>query len=816
MADGNRSVRLELLRHPAASDTVYAEAAAGQTIAELLGPGASHTLKVVQGGMEVPRALWPRVKPKAGQRLEITAYPQGGGSGNKLLKLVVLVVAVAYLWSTGWTDWNGAAQIVAYGFTAVNILVPPPLPKLAGAGDPFNTLASLTGTQNQASPYACIPLVIGTCSFFPPHAALPYTELSGNDQYLRMLLDLGPGDLDVSDIKIGATPIGSYTDVEYQVSTAPTLFTQDVYELQVGTALINSGDTGTRTTQTGSTEISLDVQFATGLFGKNNKGATVTGYTSFTVEYAPTGSGAWVNATTAAGITLTGGFTIDTGLFKINSTKAETLRAGIRFKVPAGQYDVRLTRGASSWPGAASGATFGDAVWSVLRSINGQLPSTTGTTKLAIRIKATNQLQGVVSTVNVTATQRIRTYDSTSGTWVASQPTANCAWVYHWLLTQCPGVARRMDDSRVDLDGIVAWAADCEAMGYTYNHVESQGRTLLDLLHDVLSAGRATFGMPRGKYGCVRDVAQATRRQLFTTRNSHGFSGTRTFFDPPHALRCKWTNPEADNQQDELLVYADGYSAYGAAGTTVATRFEEMDLRVCTNPTAVWRLGSYHLAAAKARPNTYTWTADIEYILCDRGDLVANEHDVVEWGAGSGRIKSIAPDRLSITLDTPITLTAGTVYGIQIRADTGLQLVVTTSTAGAGDFATFALDAALDASAQEGDLAVVGERGQETTRLIVQRIEPQADMTARITAVDEAPSVPAAGTGTPPPFVSQITGTPWCNAPDIPSVTIYAADSAPDDAGVIHAQPAFTATPGSGIYRMPLYKMNQLHRLEAA
>ena len=85
---------------------------------------------------------------------------------------------------------------------AVNALIPPPSFKggLGGSGDPFNQLASITGTSNQANPYGVIPCVVGKMRFYPPHAALPYTETLGDDQYLRMLLDLGYGDLDISDL----------------------------------------------------------------------------------------------------------------------------------------------------------------------------------------------------------------------------------------------------------------------------------------------------------------------------------------------------------------------------------------------------------------------------------------------------------------------------------------------------------------------------------------------------------------------------------------------------------------------------------------
>lgn len=808
MADGTPNtgmVTMVARPHPFDTETVYAEAKAGQTIAELLGAGASHSLRVEIGGIEVPRSLWHQVRPKAGQRLTIAAFPQGGGNNNKLLKIVVLIVAVVYAYYT--QDYAGAMKIVAYGFTAVNILVPPPQPKLPGPGEAFDPLLSLTGTQNRATVYSPIPLVIGTVRFYPTHAALPYTEIIGSDQYLRMLLDLGPGDLDISDITIGSTPIASYHDVEWEVTTTPTLYTNDIYELQVGTNLNTTGASDLRAGEAGSSELSVDLQFPSGLFGVDNKGKDVQGHVPVTIQYRLVGATTWLNAAVATGLSPSSGQIVSDGssLFTVSGSARKTVRVGVRWKTPSvGQYEVQVTRGAVSWD-ASTSANYSDMTWTVLRSISAQLPSTTGTLKLAMRIKATDQLNSVVSTVSVLASQRIRTWDVATSSWVTSVATSNNAWVYHWLLTNCPAVARPIDAARMDIDTIVAWAADCELMGYTYNQLEQAGRTMWDIMRDVLASGRATFGMRNGLYSCVRDVVQTTPVQLFTPYNSWQFTGNRAFFNAPHALRCQWINPEADNQQDELVVFADGYSADGAGGTTMATIYEVMDLRMCTDPIPVWRIGKYHLKSAELRPNTYAFMADVEHIVCERGDLISVAHDVVEWGAGSGRIKSIAGDRLSVTLDGAITLSTGVLYAMQVRQNTGVQQVINTSTTGSGDVATFVFASALDSAILPGDLCVIGERGVETTDLIVQAVEPMSDLTARITAVDAAPTVPAAGTGTPPTFVSSITGKPWCSAPAIPVVSIRTGDSAPDDAGVIHAQQGVSGSASPGIYRVPVY-----------
>lgn len=103
-----------------------------------------------------------------------------------------------------------------------------------------------------------------------------------------------------------------------------------------------------------------------------------------------------------------------------------------------------------------------------------------------------------------------------------------------------------------------------------------------------------------------------------------------------------------------------------------------------------------------------------------------------------------------------------------------------------------------------GDLFVVGEVNRGVAELIVRKIEPGDDLTATITAVDAAPDVWTADSGTPPAFVSDISGKAWCSAPAAPVVHIRSGDSAPDDAGVIKAQTGIGSQPGGGIYRLPI------------
>jgi hypothetical protein len=790
--------------HPFDCDTVYAQVQAGQTLAQMLGEGMSQTLSVTIDGYAVPRELWARVKPKAGKTVHVTAYPQGGNAG-KLLKIVAIIVISYFTMgagSAGAAAWLGVSTttlgiIGMVAIMAVNALIPPPTPKGLGTGnggDPFSQLASLTGTSNQASPYGVIPCVVGSTRLFPPHAALPYTEISGDDQYLRMLLDLGYGDLDISDIRIGETDIASYDDVEWEISTTPTLFTQDIFELSVGVALTNVNDTALRTTQTASREISLDIIFGSGLFGVDDRGNTTTATCPFAIQYRPTGSSTWLDLGSATGLTFTGGMKLMSGnLVQVSNGARKTLRCGIRWTVPSGQYDVQVTRGNASFPGASAQGHIGDAAWSVLRSVNPQNPTTTGTLKLAVRIKATDQLNGVVQNLSVLAAQKVRRWDATTSTWLTPVASTNPAWIYLWLMTQCPAVMRRLADSRMDIPGIADWADECTAKGYAIGFVMDSGRAFGDIVRDVLAAGRASFGLRNSLYSAVRDIAQTVPVQMFTPANSWGFSYSRSFADLPHALRVSFTNPEASYQQDVRVVYADGYTSANA------TRFEELDLRMVIDPDAAWRLGRYHLAVIWNRPNQYTFQADIEHMVCERGDLVHVAHDITGWGVAWGRVKAISGS--TVTLDGPVTLEAGKTYAFRIRRADNTQ-VTETITSPAGDLQTLTLANPLT-TGDVGDLYVVGEVNRGVAQLIVRKVEPGDDLTATITAVDAAPAVWTADSGTPPAFVSDITGKAWCAAPAPPIVHIRAGDSAANDAGVIKAVTGVGSNPQGGIYRFP-------------
>ena len=396
--------------------------------------------------------------------------------------------------------------------------------------------------------YGAIPCAIGYVKYFPPYAALPYTELSGDDQYLRCLFDLGYGDPDPSDMKIGDTDLANYTDVETEIGTSPGLFSQDVTETAAGNALNTDGSTATRTSSASADELSIDLAWASGLFGVDKSGNNVAVTCKVKVEFSLTGAGVWTTVGSS-----TSGLTISTdaatpngdGTFHVVNGERKAIRVGLRWKVANGQYDVRVTRVSTDWGTSDPSTEVGDLTWTIIRSIRYSTVSTTGTKKLAMRIKATDQLSGSISQFNCILSQPIPVWHSDTATWI-TQFSNNPAYVFRWLLRDCPANPRRIDESRIDDEVIIDWAAECDAKEYCYSNTLDQATTLYPLLKDVAAAGRASFNIRNGKYSVIRDELQTTPVQVFTPRNSWGFGGNRAFPDAVHALRVQFVNEEAD------------------------------------------------------------------------------------------------------------------------------------------------------------------------------------------------------------------------------------------------------------------------------
>lgn len=745
--------------------------------------------------IEVPRSQWRNARPKDGTAVYICVLPHGGGDGGKnplatILTLVVAVAAIAFAPVVG-AALLGSAAATVVGATTLGTIVGGLVINLVGAlvigalikppesGQFSNQPLSapnyqITGSSNRRNPYGPIPRVFGKRRVYPVVAANPYTESEGNDQYLRLMLLVGYGPLRISDIRIGETPLDEFEGVETEITEGGpsgwvgnkriTLYTNTIREEAYSIEITKDLSWVSRFTQLDASEASFDITFPRGLTSYNDSGDRTNRTVSLQAQWRLAGDEDW---TTLAQIDVT------------DATNS-AVRVTRRIKFPAaGQYEIRMRRLTDAGGNKQVDASY----WTVLRSIIYKTAvSEPGVCLIAIRIKASEQLNGTPNQINCIAESYLPRWDPLNGfTWGI---TDNPAWAYLDILRR-RGQEIVIADSRIDLIGIRAWAGACNVTApnadepyWTFNGV-IEGGSVFESLRQIAGNGRASFTIRDGKYSVVRDVAQTVPVQHITPRNSWGYQGRKQFIDLPHGLKVRFVNEAKGYVEDERIVYDDGYSE------ATATKFETMDFYGCTSATQAWREGRYHLAVGQLRPEEHVVTMDIEALRCSLGDLVRFSHDVVAIGGGSGRIMQRVYNEagrvVQLRLDGPVQMETGKLYGLRVRRMDGSSVVASVNTVvGMDDLLTLTTPILSDDAPDEDDLFMFGEATRESSPMLVKKIEPGTDLTAKITMVSADAGIWTADTKAIPDFNSNITiqGPLAQQSPSAPTFSLRSDETA--------------------------------------
>jgi hypothetical protein len=275
-----------------------------------------------------------------------------------------------------------------------------------------------------------------------------------------------------------------------------------------------------------------------------------------------------------------------------------------------------------STPVSGSALVSNQIIWGTIRAGRWVAPIAPKTprTILELQVTATDQISGQVQNINALCTSIL--LDRRIGYRV---PTRNPAWIYQDILV---GKAnpRPIPLSRTDKDKLIEWADKNDALTVqgdvfaTCDLVVDFRSTIGELCQTVCSTGRAAPAVVDGLYSVMLEDENKVPVQMFTNRNSSGFSISRTWVDQPHALKIRYLSENTWDRQ-EFYVYADGYDAL------TATKFENLELMGITRPTQAWRFGRYFQAAAKLRRERLSLQSDIENLVCQRGDLVRIAHD---------------------------------------------------------------------------------------------------------------------------------------------------------------------------------------------
>lgn len=196
-----------------------------------------------------------------------------------------------------------SSGIMFVGSLAINALFAPPAPKSQSNQDDSAGFAAISGVKNTPRPYSAVRNVLGEYEVTPDIAVEPYVVTTGDTQTIYAIYDFGYGTMNVSNIKIGNTPISSYKDVRYKIHNNYTdgalqYYVNDNVNEQFN-AEINSQWT-TRTVATPDTNaVTIGVNFPMGLATIHERRGPEPTPITFNIEYKKPG-GNWKPYTNAA------------------------------------------------------------------------------------------------------------------------------------------------------------------------------------------------------------------------------------------------------------------------------------------------------------------------------------------------------------------------------------------------------------------------------------------------------------------------------------------------------------------------------------
>lgn len=626
-----------------------------------------------------------------------------------------------------------------------------------------------------------------------PNAAIISQETGASQGYRR--------DIVVVDIYSGVISIVQGSSVTYEASgaVAPTV---PANKIRLSTLLIftkrernTSMPSGYKTT---TSMVSFTDDRQVSLFG-----STFENSSSFVPSRGTTSGG--------EGGSLLDTIVISSGAIKVNvlelvNAQTEALRKNVRIVFPQrGTYDIRVRR---ITPDYNSDRIFDDAYLSGIKNIKYQAPVTmVGINGAALRMRGTEQLNGAVDQYNVIASLVIPDWNPTIGQWLPAI-TSNPASLYRYVL-QSLANARRLPDNKLILADFEAWHEHCTQQGYTYNRVIDYETTVDDVLRDIAAAGSASPAIVDGKRTIVVDRLNDEIVQVITPRNSWNYSAELIYPELAHAFRVQFRNKDKGYNQDERVVYDDGYDELNA------TVYETLEYQSCDNPILAFKHGRRHIATSRLQPESHSWMMDVENLIALRGNRVLLEHDVPIIGLGEGRIKQLIGNAGAESIingtDNVINGTDDVVLGIAGYANVmngadiilnGADQVVVESEVVDGDITevtglllddvvtmpnlignyyarirkadntliykkiitevgeqnTIHFEEPVSGAdiPERGDLVYVVEAGGELD-LIITKIEPMDDLTAKITAVNYAPDRFTAESTPIPPWRSFIS-----------------------------------------------------------
>lgn len=600
----------------------------------------------------------------------------------------------------------GTAAVTVLGSMAISALTPRPKVDLGRAMSTVkeSSTYSLAGGSNQARPYEPLGLTLGRHRVFFDLASRPYAVNKGEDQYLYQVFHVGMhgphGSLRVEDLRIGNTPLSDYQDVtlEYATDAMPALMPYNVDSVAGGSVTVAGGPI-IRTTSIDTTRIEVDMQFVA--YRAGSKGLQQN-TAVFQLEYRAVGNDRWfplgqmpvpsfyshywskgylgqaydwegnpsghVWVQTEYDVSRWAGAHTDgvdgwrwrpysekpvsdpappdwelqpSAQMTVRLSQATPMRQTFYTEVGRGQYEVRCFR---VTPDETDSNATSDITLVSVRSYQSQEGDFTGQCFLAVKVRASGQLNGTLSTISGIVSQPVA-----PGVYSSNPADLFLLFARGYRADGRLVWGAGMADAELDLPAIAAWRAWCVANSLRCNlHIDSS-KSVWDILQAICRCGRGSPSWSTGRLGVLWDAADQPIVAVFGPSNIKRGSFEVVYGSEAAAdeITLTYVDEANDYQTDTVRVKAPG--------VTTPTKPAAIELWGCTSFQQAIRECRLQVAHQIYRVRQVSWVTDMEGLVVTRGDVVALSHDLTQWGT-SGRL--MAGTTHVLHLDRAITLTA--------------------------------------------------------------------------------------------------------------------------------------------------------------
>lgn len=603
---------------------------------------------------------------------------------------------------------------------------------------------TIRGQQNRVRLGDPVEVPYGRCRLWPSYGALPYNRFIGNDQWQYTLLCLGQGEYDVDLIQIEDTAITDYKEVQYQLyrpGQAVTLFDDRVMtssevasvevfapeepEHEEWTGPYVTNEVGTTTTQ-----LEVDIAFPFGLNHITDKGKVRNGSITLELQYVAVDSSGEPTGAWASWMTRT--WTLATATPQ-RFTEVKT--------VTAGRYAVRMRRTSEKDTDNGSGSTI---YWVALRAVLPSVRVYPGKTMLAIKMRATNNLNDQSAfRINVWATRKLPIWNALTG-WSAPTATRSIVWALCDVMRSTYG--GQLPDTYLALTELAAQDAVYAAEGRYFDFIFDQKMTVWDAARTIGRVGRAVPMVEGSLIGLIRDVPKTLPTALFNQCNMVEDSFSVTYTLPKDGdydgVMVEYTDPSDFLPRQIRCLIGDDNTAITAPrgeehpGDDLGENCEEIKFLGCTDRNWAYREGLYYRRSKRNLRQGVTFKTGLEGHLPRYGALIGVGHDMPRWSQG-GQVLSVAGDHRTLTLSEPVVFGTGQHY-VGIRLRDGTSSAPLACSAGADAYhVVLAADApagVLLSDTTEPPAYLFGKEATWAKSCVVSMLSPESDDTVAVEA----------------------------------------------------------------------------------